>query len=92
HFGRVAGSIPEHFDVLEEHVRRWAAWFRDRASAGADEEQLFPIFKDYEAAELQARGASADDVLGYEAADPSHMAVTAALRYWRKYHPEEIAP
>ncbi len=92
HFGRVEGSVGKHFDVLEEHVRRWAAWFRERARGGADEQQLFPVFKAYEAAALQARGASADDVLGYEAADPSHMAVTAALRYWRKYHPEEIAP
>lgn len=92
HFGRVEGSVGKHFGVLEEHVRRWAAWFRERARGGADEQQLFPVFKAYEAAALQARGASADDVLGYEAADPSHMAVTAALRYWRKYHPEEIAP
>jgi hypothetical protein len=29
-------------------------------------------------------------VRDYETADPSFMAVTAALRYWRKHHPEQI--
>ena len=28
----------------------------------------------------------------YEAADPSYMAVGAALRYWHKYHPAEASP
>lgn len=27
----------------------------------------------------------------YEAADPSYMAVSAAIRYWRKFHPEAVA-
>ena len=27
----------------------------------------------------------------YESPDPSFMAVSAALRYWRKYHPEEVS-
>ena len=28
-------------------------------------------------------------ITAYEAADPSYMAVPAAIRYWQKYHPEE---
>ena len=27
----------------------------------------------------------------YEAADPSYMAVGAAIRYWKKYHPDSLA-
>jgi hypothetical protein len=30
-------------------------------------------------------------VEGYEAADPSYMAVAAATRYWNKYHPDAVA-
>ena len=30
-------------------------------------------------------------ITDYETADPSRMAVSGALRYWRKYHPEQIA-
>ena len=30
------------------------------------------------------------DVDGYEAADPSYMAVGAAVRYWKKYHPTTL--
>lgn len=89
HFGLVPGSIAAHLDAVEERVRRWSEWFRERMRAGASETQLVPEFKEYEAADLRAGGASAEDVEGYEAADPSFMAVGAALRYWRKYHPPE---
>ena len=90
HFGRVADSIPAHFDALEERVRRWSNWFRDEMRAGRDEKQLVPAFAAYEASDLQAGGAAAEECIDYEAADPSHMAVTAALRYWNKYHLEEV--
>jgi len=78
-------------DALEERVRRWSVWFRDRMRRGEDEQQLIPAFADYEAHDLRDGGASAAQVLDYEAADPSYMAVGAALRYWRKNHPEEAA-
>ena len=42
------------------------------------------------AARSEASGASQSDVDGYEAADPSYMAVGAAIRYWKKYHPEAL--
>ena len=88
HFGAVHDDIPAHFDQLEERVRRWSAWFRERLRAGEDEAQLIQPFAAYEAADLLAGGATEEHVRDYETADPSYMAVTAALRYWRKYHPE----
>lgn len=87
HFGLVPGSIAAHLDAVEERVRRWSEWFRERMRMGAEETRLVPEFKEYEAADLRAGGASDEDVEGYEAADPSFMAVSAALRYWRKHHP-----
>ncbi|MFN2476695.1 MAG: MBL fold metallo-hydrolase [Chthoniobacterales bacterium] len=90
HFGRVVGEIDAHFDALEKHVRDWSGWFRDRLRNGNDEAQLVPAFAEHEFAELRAGGASEDDAADYEHADPSYMAVTAALRYWRKYHPDEV--
>jgi glyoxylase-like metal-dependent hydrolase (beta-lactamase superfamily II) len=90
HFGLIGGSISAHFDALEERVRRWADWFRDRIRDGASEQQLIPIFAQYEADDLRAAGASAEEAANYEAADPSFMAVGAAIRYWRKYHPDEV--
>ncbi len=91
HFGLAAGSVSAHLDALEERVRRWSTWFRDRIRAGDDEPQLIPLFAEYEAAELRAGGATNELVQDYETADPSYMAVTASLRYWRKHHPEEIS-
>jgi hypothetical protein len=34
--------------------------------------------------DLRAGGASEAEALNYEAADPSYMAVPAAIRYWSK--------
>src|SRR6267378_3767597 len=90
HFGKVGGSISEHLDLLEEHVVRWSEWFRERIRAGADEPTLRSIFTELEHADLRKGGATQDDIEGYEAADPSYMAVGAAMRYWKKFHPEAV--
>ena len=90
HFGVVNESIAEHLDALDERVVRWSEWFRVRLRAGEDELTLRSAFAEYEASDLRADGASADDVHDYEHADPSFMAVAANERYWRKFHPEAI--
>jgi glyoxylase-like metal-dependent hydrolase (beta-lactamase superfamily II) len=91
HFGRVKGLVPDHLDALEERVNRWSEWLRDKIRSGLDEQQLRAEFAEYEHGDLRASGATEDDVQGYEAADPSYMAVTAALRYWKKYHPDAVS-
>lgn len=90
HFGRVPGDLAAHFDALETKVRAWSTWFRDRLRAGHGEEQLVPAFAEHEFAELRGGGATEEDAADYERADPSLMAVTAAVRYWRKHHPDEV--
>ncbi len=91
HFGRVTDSLDAHFDALEQRVRDWSTWFRDRIRAGADEQELIPAFAEFEHADLRGGGADQSLVDGYESADPSYMAVGAAMRYWRKFHPAEIS-
>ena len=91
HFGKVDGSIPEHLDLLDQRVARWSEWFRERICAGDDESKLKSTFAELEHGELHKDGANQEDVDGYEAADPSYMAVSAAIRYWKKYHPEAVA-
>jgi glyoxylase-like metal-dependent hydrolase (beta-lactamase superfamily II) len=90
HFGLVKDSIAAHFDALEERVRRWSLWFRDRLRAGDDEEKLKPAFAEFVLQELGKGGATEEETRDYEQADPSFMAVSAAMRYWRKRHPEEL--
>jgi glyoxylase-like metal-dependent hydrolase (beta-lactamase superfamily II) len=91
HFGPVEGPISAHLDALDERVRRWAIWFRDRIRAGDGEQQLIPAFAGYVADELRKAGATEEEMRDYECADPSFMAVGAAMRYWQKYHPEEVS-
>src|ERR1043166_6744079 len=90
HFGKVGGSISEPLDQLDERVARWPEWFREKIRAGDDEAKLRSTFAELEHSELRGGGASQSDVDGYEAADPSYMAVGAAIRYWKKYHPEML--
>jgi glyoxylase-like metal-dependent hydrolase (beta-lactamase superfamily II) len=90
HFGLVDQAIPMHLDALDERVARWSQWFRDRLRAGDADQQLRAAFADFEACDLRAAGARAEDVRDYEHADPSFMAVAANERYWRKFHPEKV--
>src|SRR4051812_8063355 len=91
HFGLVTGPASAHLDALEERVRRWSIWFRDRLRAGDDEEKMKPAFAEFVVEELRNGGATEEERRDYEQADPSFMAVSAAMRYWRKRHPEEVA-
>jgi glyoxylase-like metal-dependent hydrolase (beta-lactamase superfamily II) len=91
HFGLVKGPVPVHLDALDERVRRWSIWFRDRLRAGSDEQQMTPAFAAYIAEELLAAGATEAETHDYECADPSFMAVSAAVRYWQKHHPEQLS-
>jgi glyoxylase-like metal-dependent hydrolase (beta-lactamase superfamily II) len=91
HFGPVPGAISDHFDALEDRVRRWSDWFRDRIRSGMDESQLIGQFANQEHEELRRAGVDEAGVEDYETADPSRMAVPAAARYWKKYHPESLS-
>lgn len=90
HFGLVEGELERYFDGLTERIRRWSGWFRDALRAGQTEAELVPIFARYEAKDILDSGAAEERIADYEQADPSFMAVTASIRYWRKFHPEEI--
>jgi glyoxylase-like metal-dependent hydrolase (beta-lactamase superfamily II) len=91
HFGPIEGSVSAHLDALDERIRRWAIWFRDRMRAGHGEQHLISAFAEYVADELREEGATEDEVRDYECADPSFMAVGAAMLYWQKHHPEEVS-
>jgi len=97
HFGRVEGSISEHLDLLDERVARWSEWFREKIHTGTSEVDLRSEFATLEHSEIEAASSDlvtchSSLVTSYEAADPSYMAVSAAIRYWNKYHPEEVTP
>jgi glyoxylase-like metal-dependent hydrolase (beta-lactamase superfamily II) len=86
HFGRIDTGLEDHFDQLQERVERWSAWLRQGIAANQTEEQLIAEFSEYEHHDLQEGGANEAEVADYEAADPSYMAVPAAMRYWKKFH------
>ena len=89
HFGLVSDAASTHLDALEERVIRWSEWFRARIRKGDDEQQLVKAFAEYEMNDLRAGGVSEGEALNYEAADPSYMAVPAAIRYWSKHEAVE---
>ena len=98
HFGKVNGSISEHLDLLDERVARWSEWFREKIQAGTTEDQLRSEFAALEHSEIETLTSTLNSqlstsslVTSYEAADPSYMAPPAAMRYWKKYHPEAVS-
>lgn len=90
HFGKITDSVSKHLDQVDERVVRWSEWFRERIRAGDDEAKLRSAFAELEHSDLRNHGANREEIDGYEAADPSYMAVGAAIRYWKKYHPEAV--
>jgi len=98
HFGRVDGSVSAHLDTLDERVIRWSEWFRDKLLEIRNQKSeirnaLVAEFAKYEHDDLIAGSSSlvtdhSSLISDYEAADPSYMAVSGAIRYWQKYHPE----
>ena len=98
HFGKIAGPVSEHLDMLDERVVRWAEWFREKLRSGGDEHALPSGFAAVEHSEIETFASQGDSLVTghsplvtlYEAADPSYMAVAAAVRYWKKYHPEAL--
>lgn len=90
HFGLVRVETKTHLEALQDRVTGWSLWFRDRLRAGDDEAAMKPQFANYVIDELRGGGASEAELVDYEQADPSFMAVSAAIRYWRKRHPEEV--
>lgn len=94
HFGKVQGDVVDHLAALDERVSRWSEWLRDKIRAGMNEDELRSAFATYEHDDLRSRSEVTNVealITDYETADPSHMAVSGALRYWQKYHPEQIA-
>ncbi len=98
HFGKVAAPVSDHLDQLDERVIRWSEWLRNKIRSGISEQQLCADFAALEHSEIAAfASADSSPVTGhsplvtlYEAADPSYMAVGASIRYWKKFHPEEV--
>jgi glyoxylase-like metal-dependent hydrolase (beta-lactamase superfamily II) len=98
HFGKIAGPVSEHLDELDERIVRWSEWFRERLLRGCDESSMRSGFAGLEHSEIEAFASrSARPATGYsslvtlyEAADPSYMAVGAASRYWKKFHPKAL--
>ena len=98
HFGKIAGPIGEHLDLLDERVAKWSEWFKEKIRSGSDEPSLRSEFAALEHSEIETFASRcAPLVTGhsslvalYEAADPSYMAVSAATRYWKKFHPEAV--
>jgi glyoxylase-like metal-dependent hydrolase (beta-lactamase superfamily II) len=90
HFGVVDSDISAHCDALEERIARWSRWFREQLRTGATEDEMTRAFAGYVSSDLREGAASERELIDYEQADPSFMAVTAGIRYWRKRHPEEV--
>jgi len=89
HFGAFTDVQP-HLDSLEATLSDWAEWMRQQLRAGKNREAILPEFEGYVGEQLRRAGLSPAEIQEYELADPSWMSVDGLMRYWHKYHPEEV--
>jgi len=89
HFGKY-DDVADHLDELERRLRKTAEWMRKRMKEGKSKDEIAPEFEKYVKDELLNAGMNEQEVEKYEYADPAWMSVGGLMRYWNKYHPEEI--
>ena len=89
HFGRVDDPV-RSLDALEKRLFGWADWMKQRLLEGKSEMEIIPEFQKFTESELLSNGAKQEDLTPYEHADPASMSVSGLIRYWRKFHPEQV--
>jgi glyoxylase-like metal-dependent hydrolase (beta-lactamase superfamily II) len=89
HFGRV-DDPRQSLDDLEKRLFSWADWMKQRLLEGKTELEIIPDFENFTVQELRAAGTPNEDLVTYEQADPASMSVAGLMRYWRKYHSEQL--
>ena len=77
-------NIDRHLDSLEAILDDWAAWIKKHWAAGESNEEMVPQFMAHVAGQLTAAGLGKEEILQYEAANPSWMSVAGLVRYWKK--------
>ena len=89
HFGRVDQPI-DAINTLEECLFSWADWIRQRMLEGKSEAQIVPEFEDFTRQKLIEAGTPQEVLAIYEQADPAFMSVAGLVRYWQKFHPDQV--
>jgi glyoxylase-like metal-dependent hydrolase (beta-lactamase superfamily II) len=89
HFGKIDSPTPM-LDDLEQRLFAWADWMKERIRQGKSDLEIVPEFEAFTRESLISAGVEPEKLLIYERADPSAMSVSGLVRYWKKYHPEQI--
>lgn len=83
HYGPVT-DIENHLSALQQALTDWGAWVRQAMDRGLDAPTMTPQFQQYVQQQLQQQGVSGQQLMVYEAANPSWMSVAGLMRYWQK--------
>lgn len=83
HFNQIT-AIDAHLSALESILDDWAAWIKNQMQTGLTNEEMVPLFMEYTAGQLRAKGLDDHAIELYEAANPSWMSVAGLVRYWSK--------
>lgn len=83
HFDKIE-NIEEHLDALDNILDNWAGWIKAHWLLGESQEEMVPKFMQHVAQQLKSAGLSDEEIVKYEAANPSWMSVAGLVRYWKK--------
>lgn len=91
HFGAFEG-IAEHLQALEGSLLLWANEVKLLMKAGKSRDQIVLEFSQYVERQLRQAGLGEQELKEYDFADPAWMTVDGLMRYWNKYHPDQVQP
>jgi glyoxylase-like metal-dependent hydrolase (beta-lactamase superfamily II) len=90
HFGEIT-SLSPFLDDFELRLYAWAEWMKERILEGKTESEIVPQFQKFVDHSLLEDGVPKALLSTYEQADPAAMSVSGLIRYWKKYHPEQLS-
>ncbi len=73
-----------HMAAMKTILIDWGAWIKEKWESGLSQEEMVPLFMDYNNEQLRAKGVSEEDLKVYEASNPAWMSVAGLVRYWKK--------
>lgn len=89
HFGQVLNP-QEHFDKVSQANHQWAKLVLEDLNAGLDDNAIINHLHEVSIAELEADGASQEDIVRHGVISNDTMTVAGLKRYWQKHHPDAL--
>ena len=89
HYGQVLNP-QEHFDKVSSANHQWANLVLEDMNAGLEDDDIINHLHEVSIAQLEADGASQEDIVRHGVISNDTMSVAGLKRYWHKHRPDAL--